>query len=655
MAQGWLFRLGILWGLFLSLTISAGAEDTHIHSTVELADKLSTVVQRDLLTLHRAPGVTISASGYPVVHTRTPPFALWTTTPPQGSSVSISFVPGMSIQGTVLSKTKESLRSSMGVEFHSPDGSRGIVHLDYTRGGKLDSGVVISEGSHLAYAITRRPLDTYRIEAMERSTLVPPEPSFVPVGAPAATSNITNQAPTSLTIPKLESLPGAPNVIYLDLDGHTTTGTWFNNYYNRGLPIVSAPAAPGAIAIEYVWMRVAEMYRTFNINVTTIQERFDRAPKNQRIRVVVSSTDWLGNGWSGIALKGSWGANDGETPCYIFLNRAAMNYAQVAIIAHEAAHTLGQDHDGVYLANGGLREYFNGHNRWPSGYNLWGPIMGAPYDSLVPQWSRGEYGGASNRQDDIANILSVPGIQRRPDMVGDYTFTALTLLPKLGEVRYDGLIESSTDKDVFRFTTGKTTLRPTVTSFVTGGKGRGMLNIAAKIYDQRGRTIAVSDPQSIPDNSMLDAPFPPLTVDQGTYFLEVDGVGELNPVTDGYSDYSSIGSYTVAIGGIVVHVPPATATPTPTVTPTRTPTLTATTTPTRTPTQGSTLTPTHTPTLTHTPTQTPTASPTPTAKIEPTRVSTPMPSPQPTITPAVSPTPAVHPPGRVPTRTMTRG
>lgn len=653
MAQGWLCRLAILWCVVLSLTISVVAEDAHLHSPEELSDALATVVQRDLLNLHKAPGVTISSAGYPVFETRTPPFVLWARTPPQGAPISLTFVTGMPIRGTVISKTKDSERSSMGVEFRTDDGSRGIVHLNYNVSGYLDSGVVTSEGGQLAYAITRRRFDTYRIEAMERSTLVPPEPSFQAAGAPATQSATLNEVPAPLAFLQLESLPGAPNVIYLDLDGHTTTGTWFNNYYNRGLPIVSAPATPGSIAIEYVWMRVAEMYRTFNINVTTMKERFDKAPKKQRIRVVVSPTDWLGNGWSGIALKGSWGANNGETPCFIFLNRAAMNYAQVAIIAHEAAHTLGQDHDGQYLANGSLDEYFAGHNFWVSGFNLWGPIMGAPYNSLVPQWSHGEYGGASNRRDDIANILSVPGVQRRPDMVGDYTATALTLLPKVGQVRYEGVIESRSDKDVFRFTTGKTTLRPTVTSFVTGGKGRGMLNIAAKIYDERGRTVAVSDPQSIPDNAMLDAPFAPLPVEQGTYFLEVDGVGELNPVTNGYSDYSSIGTYTVLVGGLVPQV--IVKTPTPTVTPTTTPTVTPTSTPTRTPTQGPTRTPTRTPTATQTPTQTPTPSFTATPTSKPTHTSTPMPTPQPTMTPTASSTPGIQPPGKVPTRGITLG
>jgi hypothetical protein len=215
------------------------------------------------------------------------------------------------------------------------------------------------------------------------------------------------------------------------------------------------------------------------------------------------------------------------------------------------------------------------------------------------------------------------------------------------------VIESRSDKDVFRFTTGKTTLRPTVTSFVTGGKGRGMLNIAAKIYDERGRTVAVSDPQSIPDNAMLDAPFAPLPVEQGTYFLEVDGVGELNPVTNGYSDYSSIGTYTVLVGGLVPQV--IVKTPTPTVTPTTTPTVTPTSTPTRTPTQGPTRTPTRTPTATQTPTQTPTPSFTATPTSKPTHTSTPMPTPQPTMTPTASSTPGIQPPGKVPTRGITLG
>jgi hypothetical protein len=639
MVRTWFLRSIQLCFVVLVIANSARADNRAIQTREELAKKLATVVTRDILTIYKAPGVTLASSGYPVIETRDIPFTLYSSTPSEGSPISITIVAGSPIFGVVTGKYQNSDRSSMGVEFTTDDGAGGILHFDYDRRGRLDSGIILPRGQQLAYTIARASPNAYRIEATERDTLIPPEPNPAAGAAPGDIDimEVRSAAVTTANAPQLESFPGAKNVLYLDVDGHLTVGTSWNTEYFRGKNFWSEPPTPGTISVEYVWKRVAEMYRAFNINVTTIEERFNTAPPAQRMRVVITSTDWLKNGWAGIARSGSWGSN---TPCFVFLPNAPGNFHQVAVTAHEAAHTLRLDHDGIFLANGTKREYFDGHNWWPSRLNLWGPIMGSPYHSLVPQWSTGEYQGSTNREDDISTFLSVPGIQRRTDMVGDTTFTALSLLPKLGEVRYEGIIESRQDKDVFRFTTGKTTLRPTVTSFVTGGMGRGMLNIAAKIYDDKGRTISVSDPKSSPDNSMLDAPFPPLSVEQGTYYLEVDGVGEFNPATDGYSDYSSIGSYTVVVGGLVAVVP--TRTPTPTFTPTRTAKLTATPTPTKTP--IATKTPTRTPTTT--PSKTPTASPTITAAPS----HTPTPAQAPTKTPTSV---AQSTPTRMPTATST--
>lgn len=638
-------------------TLHSAVADTHlIHSESERAEQLDTVVQRDLLQIHRAPGVTTAPSGYPTYDTTEVPFLHASTTPELGARVSFSLIPGKTIQGSVTTSYKDQDRSALGIEFTTNDGHRAILHFDYNSEGTLDSGIIASEGNHLGYLIKQATPGRYRITSMERDTLIPPEPSLSAQGAaPATSTQSQDSVVTGAEIPQLESLPGASNVIYLDLNGHVTEGTWFNTRY--GIRTINS-SAPGqnTVAVNYVWTRVAEMYRTFNINVTTIEDRFNRAPKNQRIRVVITPDNFHGS-WSGIALPGSWGTNNGNTPCFVFLDRFLSNYTQVAVIAHEAGHTLGQDHDGIRYANGSVNEYFPGHNQW-------GPIMGAPYSVIVPQWSKGEYLGASNGQDDIATFLSVPGIARRPDMVGDSIFTALSLTPKLGEARYEGIIESRSDKDVFKFTTGKTTIRPMVTSFVTGGAGRGMLNIAAKIFNEKGAVIANSAPLSTSSDSMLDAPFAPLAVEQGTYYLEVDGVGELDPATDGYSDYSSIGSYTVSVGGLVAPVstkpPTPTHTPTPTKTPPQAPTQTPTHTPTQTPTPTSTPSPTMTPTPTHTPSQTPTPTASPTNTPKPIETLPPVPTRGPVVRPTKAPTAPSKPsqppfqpgPGKVPTRTV---
>ncbi len=58
-------------------------------------------------------------------------------------------------------------------------------------------------------------------------------------------------------------------------------------------------------------------------------------------------------------------------------------------------------------------------------------------------------------------------------------------------------------------------------------------------------------------------------VGPGTYYVEVDGVGLDDPIL-GYSDYGSVGTYTLSVTGCAGEPSPPTPTPTPTSTPTPT-------------------------------------------------------------------------------------
>src|SRR5687768_8369332 len=78
---------------------------------------------------------------------------------------------------------------------------------------------------------------------------------------------------------KLHSLPGVTRVIYLDFDGHTTSGTSWNSAFAGGAAIVSAPfnldGDPTTFSdterglIQRIWQRVAEDYAPFGVDVTT--------------------------------------------------------------------------------------------------------------------------------------------------------------------------------------------------------------------------------------------------------------------------------------------------------------------------------------------------------------------------------------------------
>ena len=74
----------------------------------------------------------------------------------------------------------------------------------------------------------------------------------------------------------LHSNPGAKKVIYLDFDGHTTTGTRWNNSKRETIvtPAFSFKGGSGFTRaelerIQKIWERVAEDFIPFNVDVTT--------------------------------------------------------------------------------------------------------------------------------------------------------------------------------------------------------------------------------------------------------------------------------------------------------------------------------------------------------------------------------------------------
>lgn len=99
---------------------------------------------------------------------------------------------------------------------------------------------------------------------------------------PRAGESAPEPAPSMAPYPydqtfQLHSFPGGTKVIYLDFDGHNTTGTPWNS--GRPDPIVSAPfdldGNPGSWSnaemdmIQGIWQRVAEDYLPYGVDVTT--------------------------------------------------------------------------------------------------------------------------------------------------------------------------------------------------------------------------------------------------------------------------------------------------------------------------------------------------------------------------------------------------
>jgi hypothetical protein len=349
----------------------------------------------------------------------------------------------------------------------------------------------------------------------------------------------------------LNSLPGANHTIYLDFNGHTTTGTAWNNSYGSTIVTPAFDIDGNAAAfsnaelerIQYIWQRVVEDFSPFNVNVTTQEPTLDRLIKSGstdtawgvRVAIGGSSYDWFGQGAGGVAYVNSFNW-DTDTPTYVFtaqLGTGNEKYTAEAI-SHEVGHTLGLYHDGRTSPSEG---YYGGHG---SGETGWAPIMGVGYYQNLVQWSKGEYLAANNTQDDLAIITGQNGFGYKADDTGSTLGTARALIVSGTTVSANGIIERNTDVDFFSFTTGAGAISLAVTP-----SGRSPnLDILAELYDATGTLVATANPADLLAAS-LNA-----TVSAGTYYLKVDGTGKGDPLGTGYSDYGSLGQY--AITGTII-------------------------------------------------------------------------------------------------------
>jgi hypothetical protein len=384
---------------------------------------------------------------------------------------------------------------------------------------------------------------------------LPWEPELVTTtsGQIAATSATTGPVDLSQTF-WLNSLAGANQTIYLDFDGHTTSGTYWNSGYKAGADIITpAYSFEGDSTfsnaelerIQYIWRRVAEDFMPFNVNVTTqaptdINDLIKSGSNDTRwgIRVAIggSSYDWFAQGAGGVAYMGSFNWNS-DTPTFVFeeqLGNGNEKYTAEAI-SHEVGHTLGLNHDGRISPSEG---YYGGHG---SGDTGWATIMGVGYYKNLSQWSKGEYTSANNTEDDLAIITNATnGFGYRADDTGNTISTAKALTVAGNAIGGSGMIERNTDVDFYSFLTNTGTISLNVNPVTRGTN----LDILAELYSVDGTLIASSN------SSTALAATISTSVTAGSYYLKIDGVGTGDPLTTGYTDYGSLGQY--FISGTVV-------------------------------------------------------------------------------------------------------
>ncbi len=361
-----------------------------------------------------------------------------------------------------------------------------------------------------------------------------------------ACQGITALAPTAqnagtnalLTYPaaetfRLHSKPGMSRVIYLDFNGHTTSSTSWNTNFTGGAafttPVYNTDGNAASFSegeqanIQEIWKRVSEDYAAWDVDVTTEEPPLESLRKTTStdpaygIRVVIggSSSQWLGAGAGGVAYMNSFGWNT-DTPAFVFPDQLGNGFPKYVAEAtsHEVGHTVALNHDGKTDGT----EYY-------TGTSAWAPIMGVGYSSTLTQFSRGEYAGANNTENDTADIDGF--IPRSADLAGDDILTAVPLSG--ASVSATGIIQSQADADLYRVDAGAGLL-----SFnVVPANPDANLDIMLALYNGSGNLIASANPATLEASLSLSVP-------DGTYYLSVDGTGAA-----GYSDYGSLGQFSL--------------------------------------------------------------------------------------------------------------
>ncbi len=335
-------------------------------------------------------------------------------------------------------------------------------------------------------------------------------------------------------LPVLSSLPGAQATIFLDFDGqYVQASSW-----NGGNPLDCAPSGLSDTQITEIFNRVSEDFRPFNINITTDSTKFLAAPLTKRMRIIITPTSGWFTGVGGVSYTGSFTWGD-DTPAFVFPDRLGPNNTKMVAecCTHESGHTVGLSHQAKYNGSCALVATYN--TGTGSGETGWAPVMGNSYYKNFSGWNNGPTpSGCTADQDNLSIITSYNGFTYRADDHSDdpsLNPSEVTLNDFL--FSDEGIITTNSDKDVFKFSFEKQgALHIDAKPYSVGPNNEGAdLDIKLQLLDSAFEVMHIYDPVNIL-NVALDT-----TLNAGTYYLVVEGAGNINT-----TNYGSLGSYTIA-------------------------------------------------------------------------------------------------------------
>jgi hypothetical protein len=415
-------------------------------------------------------------------------------------------------------------------------GNEAVELLEQTGTTELAAENAGMESAELVEELVKDPTMFVTGQAMVGYLDVAPTTAELTAANVAASAPLT--APADVDVFNLNSRPSSGKVIYLDVDGHTTTGDYWNS--DTGIdPIVSAayvnPAAASAAqrdAVYEIWQRVSEDYLPFDVNVTTrnpgvdgLRKTSDADQKYGQRMVITPSDGWVDDGTLGIALVDVFDERFDHS-AFVFTSTLSVS-AVAEAVSHEAGHTLGLSHDSTNAAPNG---YYLGHGDWA-------PIMGNPIGRSMTQWSRGEYANANNLEDDIVDIATHTGFRADDhSAVPDFA----TLVAPTSTTA--GIIGAGGDVDVFAVDVGPGTVAVTVRPKLVNGTN---LHARVTVRDPSGAAVSAQPAEVTGWTSQVAIE----AQTEGRFTIEVRSTSWLTPAT-GFSTYGSMGAYLLDVAAM---------------------------------------------------------------------------------------------------------